>query len=187
MWNREGSVVICVWLALPMAQGHLQCVSQACPTCSPSHAEAVMHRHHPRVPLERWKWVFKTWFRVDTSPHCGDRNGHTGLGQCCSQHVPLLCLGLHNFRLCWLTHILKELRGLFDSGLSITKYYFPMHLWSYPIFKFQPRKVRDVWRLWKKFWTAKMRGKSHGSKSCAYSACPSYNFLIFHDCSHESI
>lgn len=48
-----------------------------------------------------------------------------------------------------------------DSGLSITRNYLPVHL-EVGTSKFQLREARDVWRLRKKFWTAKMRGNLMG-------------------------
>lgn len=50
--------------------------------------------------------------------------------------------GLHNFWLNWLTHISKELRGLIDSGVCITKYYFPRHLRSHSTSILQPKEER---------------------------------------------
>lgn len=137
--------------------------SQACPTRFPSWSHQA--QSSPCVSQECWGRVFRfdsEWTLPPIAQAQTATSLHAGLGQCCSQAIQ----GLHNFWLCWLTHIPKQLRGQIDSGLSITKYYFSMHLWSHPTSKFQPREVRDVWRLQKKLWTAENERKCHGSRLC---------------------
>lgn len=130
--------------------------SWACPTHFPSWSHQA--QSSPCVSQECWERVFKfdsEWTLIPVAQTQTATSLHARLGQCWSQAIQ----GLHNFWFCWLTHIPKELRGQIDSGLSITKYYFPMHFWNHPTSQFKPGEVRGIWRLQKKFWTAKNERK----------------------------
>lgn len=102
-----------------------------------SQAEATRHSHSYMCPRSAEK-EFLNLIQSGHFPHCTGTSSH--LPACWAWAVQ----GLHNFWPCWPTHIPKELRGHIGSGLSITKYYFPMHLWNHPSSKFQPGEVTEM-------------------------------------------
>lgn len=131
--------------------------SWACPTASQAEHQA---QSSPWASQECWERAFKfdsEWTLPPIAQAQAATSLSAALGQSCSQAMQ----GLHNSWPCWPTHIPKELRGHIGSGLSITKYYFPMHLWSHPSSKFQPREARDIWRLQKEFLTAKKKKRGN--------------------------